>query len=69
MNMIGAHLAVAWYEMRTWAVDVWRQRNERGLTTVEMAVMAVGLVIAAGILVGVIVAVVRSQTNELKQNT
>lgn len=69
MDRASAYLTVAWYELRSRTVDAWRHRNERGLTTVEMAVMAVGLVVAAGILVGVIVAVVRSQTNELKQHT
>lgn len=69
MDLISSRLVVAWYRLRDQAFDYWRRRDERGLTTVEMAVMAVGLVVAAGILVGVIVAVVRSQTNELKQHT
>lgn len=69
MNVISARMAVACLMLKNRMVDAWRHRDERGLTTVEMAVLAVGLVIAAGALVTVIIAVIRSQTAELRRHT
>lgn len=66
MNAISARLTVFAQDQWDRFVALWRARDERGLSTVEMAVLAVGLVLAASILVAAIIAVVRSLSGQLK---
>lgn len=65
LTILTIRAALAVDAVDTWVHAVWR-RDERGLTTVESAVLAVGLVVAASILVAVILAVVKSHANDLK---
>lgn len=66
MNAMSARLVVFAQDRWDRLVALWRARDERGLSTVEMAVLAVGLVLAASILVAAIIAVVRSLSGQLK---
>lgn len=69
MNAITARIVLIAMAAKDRFVLVWRERHDdRGLTTVEMAVIAVGLVIAAGIFVAAITAVTKSLSGKIKTN-
>jgi hypothetical protein len=69
MNAISARIVVIAMAAKDRFVLAWQQRHDdRGLSTAEMAVIALGLIIAAGIFVAAITAVTKSLSGKIKTN-
>ncbi len=65
MDKVVVPLLVMWSNIRDRTARVIHQRGEAGLSTLEMAVIAVGLFLAAGFLVFAITNAVRNQINQI----
>ena len=60
-------LVTTWRGLTDRAARVWRERgDDRGLSTLELAIIALGLMAVAAILIAAITAAVRSRTADIK---
>jgi hypothetical protein len=56
-----------WRGLRDRAARLWRERgDDRGLSTLELAIIALGLMAVAAILIAAITAAVRNRTADIK---